>query len=520
MKKAWITLLILCLLFVAAATGCQPKEPASSDTESVAESADSQAPDSQTTDEDSAADPADPTDGSAPESQAGSTTAVTKKPGATTTKKPGGGKSDVKPIKDLKGYDFVIAWSTSDGIEMEYGLSDYMDAFLDSIAYVEKAYNCKITVIPYDYLGIYDTARAQIMSNEKFADVILSTMYTSSKLYLNGLLTPASSVSGLNLKSDVWVKEVSDSSTFKDGTWFVQSNALHPAQTGAMIHYNKTLLKKLKLEDPADLVKKGEWTWAKFASMLKAARADLNNDGKYTESDRFGAATASYDGLYPFFFSTGTKVISLDANKKMTYNLNNEQALTRCLEFYDLMKENGCLYRSTDAKANEKMYFGGKALFYLAQASSGRGFDDFDGEDAIVPHPEYKKGSGYVSGVDHNYMMYSFPRNLSNKTATGTIFQALAETCRKNGTYDKYIEGSVKPTFANSSSTEMLKKYIAPRMYIDPMCYFYSFDLSIYNGTVCALCNAFYTSGAQTAADMVGGYADAIQSILDDMMNS
>ena len=57
-------------------------------------------------------------------------------------------------------------------------------------------------------------------------------------------------------------------------------------------------------------------------------------------------------------------------------------------------------------------------------------------------------------------------------------------------------------------------------MYIDPMCYFYSFDLSIYNGTVCALCNAFYTSGAQTAADMVGGYADAIQSILDDMMNS
>ena len=78
----------------------------------------------------------------------------------------------------------------------------------------------------------------------------------------------------------------------------------------------------------------------------------------------------------------------------------------------------------------------------------------------------------------------------------------------------------MKPTFANSSSTEMLKKYIAPRMYIDPMCYFYSFDLSIYNGTVCALCNAFYTSGAQTAADMVGGYADAVQSILDDMMNS
>ena len=516
MNKVFVWVLTICMLLTVT-TGCSKKDVPSGNSSVVSQEITSEDYDNPDTESNPMGDE-NSGDIEAPTASTGTeNNKPSSKPSANT--KPSTDQNDVKVIKDLKGYEFVIAWSTSGEQEFEYGVSEYMDAFLNSIKYVEKAYNCKITIIPYDYLGIYDTARVSIMSNDKFADVVLGTMYTSQKMYLNQLLTAASNLPDIKLSSDVWNKAVVQSSTFRDGVWYLGSNYLTPQQTGSMIHYNKTLLKKLQLEDPADLVKQGKWTWDKFAEMLKAARKDLNNDGKYGEKDRYGASCAAYDGLYPFFFSSGAKAITMGADKKMTYTLGSEQSLTKCQKFYDLMKTDGYLYRSTDAKANEEKYFAGESLFHIAQASSGKGIDEFDGEDAIVPVPEYQKGSGYVSAVDHNLMIWSFPRNLSNKTATGTIFQALADACKKNDTYNKYIEGDVAPTFANESSVEMLTKYIAPNMYIDQMCYFYSFDLSIYNGTVCAICNAYYTNGAQTAADMTGGYGEAIQKTLDEMMN-
>jgi ABC-type glycerol-3-phosphate transport system substrate-binding protein len=75
----------------------------------------------------------------------------------------------------------------------------------------------------------------------------------------------------------------------------------------AMI-FNKALLRDHGLENPYEIVKKGEWTFEKLIEMSKDIAKDLNGDGTmYIKDDLFGCIVQA-DTSNSFFVSGGEKV--------------------------------------------------------------------------------------------------------------------------------------------------------------------------------------------------------------------
>ena len=77
--------------------------------------------------------------------------------------------------------------------------------------------------------------------------------------------------------------------------------------------FNKKIVSDLSLESPYDLVKSGEWTIDKFASMSRGISADLDGDGELDENDRYGFACNLY-GSDCFLFGSD---YSISKKKRM-----------------------------------------------------------------------------------------------------------------------------------------------------------------------------------------------------------
>ena len=447
-----------------------------------------------------------------------SNTDVSKETKTTTQKTENGNKV----IKDLKGYQFIIAKTQYDEVQdIELGVSDYIDAVYIRNKLIEKQYNCKIKYEYYEPQTFFQTAHASIMSGDKFADVIESELFSFGTLYINKLLYKLNNVPNLDLNSSIWISEYTNKATFKDGTFGITSKGLNPqsAISGVAVHYNKTLLNQLKktnknLKDPVDHIKAGTWTWDTMREMMLAARLDINGDGAYTDVDRFGATAASYDGIVPFFLSSGIQALVKDSSGKIKYNLNSTEAANAMLKLASVFTyQDGAFFNSTDYKKQLTMYENGKSLFFIA--ATGGQFDSH--EDAVVPVPLYKSGEKYAAAVGHNARILSIPKTVKDPATTGLLLQAIAKAAESE--YDVCMDTEISPLFKGSDSLDMINQYIVPGLSIDLMMFAKGSSLEIYNATECAVGNPIWNTVVK-ASDLVVGYGSAAQKALDEMFNN
>ncbi len=438
-----------------------------------------------------------------------------------TTKKTGSGTA---LIKDLKGYEFVIAKTQYDEVqEIELGVSDYIDAVYMRNNTIEKQYNCEIVYEYYEPQTFFQTAQASIMSGDKFADIIDGELFSFGSLYMNKLLYKLDDVPNLDLNSSVWMPEYKTKATFKDGTFGITSKGINPesAISGVAVHYNKTLLDQLmktnkNLKDPVDHIKAGTWTWDTMREMMLAARLDINGDGAYTDTDRFGATAAAYDGIVPFFLSSGIQAIIKDSSGKIVYNLNSTEAANAMLKLSSIFtSQDGALFNSIDYEKQVAMYENGKSLFYIA--APGEKFENMSHEDAVVPVPLYKKGGKYSAAVGHNAKILSIPKTVKDPATTGLLLQAIAEAAEPE--YDVYMDTEISTLFKGTTSIDMINQYIVPGLSIDLMMFSKHNSLDVYNATECAIANPIWDSAVK-ASDLVAGYGTAAQKVLDEMFNS
>ncbi len=516
MKKQIVWLLLACLLAASVFGGCQKTDTpdTSAPDASAAESADSGDVDADSTaepDGDSAEEPSADDSAGATTANGGSETRSTTKKVSSTTKKPS--SETVKLIKDLKGYKFVIAQSRyGDPPEYTPGESELADARHRRDEYIQKAYNCKIVYQYYEPTTFFNSAKAVIMGGDKFADLMTIELFVFSRLYVQDMLYDISTLPHVALNSDAYYKTHTDMMTFKNGTFGTNMGINNGAKSGAMVHYNRKIIKECKVEDPQDLVKKGEWTWDKFKSLIAATAKDLDGNGSFTEKDRFGVTSASYSGLVPNFFSAGIPALKKDKNGKITYNLGTSEAQTALLKFDQMFSAKGGFY-TADFEKQVKQYTEGKATFFLGTLGSMA--VDAGIEDAVVPFPVYKKGMSYIAGQSHDTNMVAVPKTIKDPETTGLLMQALAE--RSKSEWDLYCE-DYKANFLDDTSAQMFEKYIWGKGNADLMTLVLQLDMTLYNGTQCAIGNPVLSD--QLASDLVYSNAEACQILLDDMFNA
>ena len=504
MKKLLTLFLTLCLLVTASGCGKSESDEDISSTASLEETS-----------------TGDNVESNESVNPAESTTSATQSKSATSSKG-ANSTSNVPLIKDLKGYTFTIATTLYENEQkVELGVSDYLDAVYLRNKKIEQQYNCKIRYEYYEPQTFYNTAQTSIMAGDKFADIIDSQLFSFGALYMNKYLYNLEKIPNLKLDSSIWIKEYKEKFKFKDGMYGVTTKGLNPAanMSGTAVHYNKTLVANLKLTDPVTHVKNGTWTWDTFRDMMLAARKDLNGDGKYNEKDRLGCTSASYDGLVPFFLSSGVNAVIKDSSKNLQYNMNNAAAATALLKFSSIFtSSDGAFYNTMDYHKQLSLYGNGNALFYIGSIKTPEDeFSRMSFEDAIAPIPLYKAGEKYIAAASHNIKVFSVPKTVKNPENTGLIFQALAEAAEPE--YNKYINTEIYPLFRSESSVEMIDKYIVPNLYIDYMMLSKGNSLPVYNATECAIANPIFDTSVK-ASDLVQGYGPGAQEILAQMFNN
>jgi len=394
---------------------------------------------------------------------------------------------------------------------------EYGEAMRQLFSEIEGEYNIKIKVDYYAPTEFQGIAQAAITNGDSsFADIVIMNLFAFGPMYAQGLLMNTSELSGLDIKSDVWSKATVDLATFKDGNYGLGNDGFSGA-SGLAAYYNKTMLKSLGLEDPEKLVKDGKWTWDKMRELSMKAVKDLNNDGKFTDADRFGCTSASYDGLVPTFLTSGVETIVKDNTGRLVYNMMNNDLASKALQKFKstyTISDGMFFDAGLDGLKQQHQFLSGKCLFMLGGWTTDEEPDE-NINIGVLPLPKYSANDPYRAPGFHNNSIVVVPKTAERKELIGKVLQLIGE---KTKTFSDLRINDYSVKFVDREPVvEMLKNYIYPNFSIDLFNIMLNANESISIGTMRAIGTPIMTD--EPSSQFIQGQASTIQSVLDDMFN-
>ncbi len=263
-----------------------------------------------------------------------------------------------KPVYDLKG-ETVKFWS-------HYPAPRSSTIQYQSWKDVEKRYNCKIQFQKVDYQSAVIKMTAAALSGTAECDIWVPYWYNVFPSFISkNMVTPLSDY--YEFENDPNWK---DSDPKGNLMWAGKKYGLFEgAQTPTGgLWYNKALLKKENIVDPAELVKKNEWTWDKFLEMCKKLTKDTNGDGK---TDQWG-----YYDTYLFenaIITNGGTLIDKSNPNKPKFNLDTEPNKRAIQWAYDLVKTYKVVPKvgTTDDMEMFGLFYNNKVAFFTYLAEYG-----------------------------------------------------------------------------------------------------------------------------------------------------
>lgn len=223
---------------------------------------------------------------------------------------------------------------------------------------VEKKYNTKIEFVKFgDYNKYVENFTTTSLSGEPFADIVLLELFWAFPTLANkDFIQPIDDKLDLNDPKYIdWMKK---GGSYKGKQYGMTDSS--PSPYG--LFYNKTLVKKLGLEDPYELQQKGEWTWEKFRDFAKKATKDTNGDGK---TDIFGIAGAygktNYFTEQMVYSNKGS--VDKDAEGNIKFSLNSENAIEALQFVADLYNKDKSIMQPVPEDAS-KEFVAGKGVMY------------------------------------------------------------------------------------------------------------------------------------------------------------
>mgnify|MGYP000880622253 FL=1 len=197
---------------------------------------------------------------------------------------------------------------------------------------VEEKYNTKIVYETVAYDDLVPKFTQKSLSGEPIGDfVVLLNNWAFPSLVDKGFFQPLDEF--IPKDDDRWPKNMRKVGSF-DGKLYGISDYVGGA-TG--FFYNKDMLKREGLEDPAELQKKGEWTWDKFLEICKGVTKDLNGDGKI---DQYGLIGVPANLANLFIESNNGKITDISSGKpKLTVaEKNSMDAIKFLSDLYNVHK--------------------------------------------------------------------------------------------------------------------------------------------------------------------------------------
>lgn len=340
------------------------------------------------------------------------------------------GVSDVT-IKavDLGGYNFVIGtkWVKGWG-NGEEGESDASDLWLQWRRDFEKDYNCTIEVQPIELYTLFETVGPRLMSGEKVADLLECQLFDVENFRHTGLLTAWQSVPGINMED--WKGTAGDVNTFNGKTYLVETG-VSTVNTGVLV--NRSMLKRLNLEDPFQLVADKKWTLAKMRQLAIAATAD-NGDGIWDKNDQYGVGM--WNNFITGMLKTNGVNIIEQKDGVMQYGLSNTKTvdiLTALKDFALTDKSEYPLNNDTHAEYVQK-FIEGKILFVTCPANFPSQYEemmDMKDDYGYLPCPTLEEGQDYSFLLEYWTSGLAIPSSNTDLDKLSVLMNSIKSTVSK-----------------------------------------------------------------------------------------
>ena len=239
-------------------------------------------------------------------------------------------------------------------------------------------------------------------------DIIPTYSRTAAVLSTRGLYYNLNEIDDnyINLEQPWWPECITSTVTIGDAIYFItgdcSTNVLHMMYT---IWVNKDLITEYQLENPYELVRKGEWTIDKLIELTTNTYQDLNNNGQEDKNDFFGFVGVDY-GLDAFYTGSGLRLVDLHDTDYLIISPDYSSEKT-----VDLVDKLGAVCMGTDWNISGDMgtiFREERALFcqnrtYYAK----RNLLEVEFSYGLVPTPKYDlEQEEYISVLANPITLY------------------------------------------------------------------------------------------------------------------
>ena len=177
----------------------------------------------------------------------------------------------------------------------------------DVVKEIEEKYNVTIEYQNLTYQGVKDSLTDSVMAGAPDCDIYMVELGWGMPAVANGLAVNLHDVlpedDPLFTHDDIVLNYVD----IGDGVASLLTIQGAEDAVGATmpLAFNKQMLEEANLEDPRELVKRGEWTWDVFREYCKTLTKDLDGDGV---TDVYGYGAWTGDCFPQWLMSNGTYV--------------------------------------------------------------------------------------------------------------------------------------------------------------------------------------------------------------------
>lgn len=346
-------------------------------------------------------------------------------------------------------YDFSFTEETGDQLS---------DAAYRRMRDVEDQLGIKFTVYnPGNNGG--DELKKTVTSSDYAYDLSCINPRGSASLSQSNYLVDLKKMNTLDLSAPWWDQNCVSDLSINNKLYMITGDIeIGYKKTIAIILFNKGMAADYQIEDPYALMDSGSWTIDQFTTMARNAAADLNNDGKYDDTDRYGL-NFYCNFIANGMIASGVKFVTKNNEDLPEITFMSDKTISIWDKYTSLFYDTATCYSwSRNGKPGTeayKMFIDNRALFYFNEFHAVETLRQMETDFGILPIPKYDEAqSRYYHCINpHVAMMISVPIYNSNLDLTGYVMDALGATS-KNILTPAYYEIQLKTKGARDDKSE------------------------------------------------------------------
>ena len=375
----------------------------------------------------------------------------------------------------------------------------------------------------YSYNMFNELARI-IMAGDDAYDIVMPTIQDAALLARAGMLYDLRENGNVDL-SMPWWSQMFDEETALDGKSYYANGDICMSfiRASYCMLFNKSLIEDYKLEDPYELVEKGEWTMDKVLELSEAFATDTNGDGEYTSADNVGLGVLN-NHVEVFFTSAGCKFVEYDGNE-LTFVADKERTinvLENILKFYTVEKNVLC-FTKRERVAEEHIAAGvghvewaagafesGKLMILAGTMNNVPSMRNMDADFGILPYPKYnEEQDSYYTYVQTWASGCAAIPVTADENASSIILEDMAYYSSKT-IMPAYYETALKTKYARDDESQAM---------LDLLCDTRTVDIgNLYNvGKLVSTLTTNINNGEGNFVSLMAGLKSTIEGELEEI---